>query len=61
MVCLFPEVAHDPKQAQLLVEGTAVRLGAALDPEGAMLEPGPEALIRLLRGLARDLADCLGA
>lgn len=61
VVCLFPEVAHDPKQAQLLVEGTAVRLGAALDPEGAMLEPGPEALIQLLRGLARDLADCLGA
>lgn len=61
VVCLFPEVAHDAKQAQLLVEGTAVRLGAALDPEGMMLEAGPEALTQLLRGLARDLADCLGA
>ncbi len=58
-VCLFPEAAHDPKQAALLVEGTSVRLGGVLDPEGALVEPGPGAYAATLQGLADVLTDCL--
>lgn len=59
VVCLFPEAAHDPKQAALLVEGTSVRLGGVLDPEGALVEPGPGAYAATLKGLADVLTDCL--
>lgn len=58
-VCLFPEAGHDPKRAALLVEGTSTRLGAALDPEGVALQPGPALYGDLLRGLALSIADCL--
>jgi zinc transport system substrate-binding protein len=60
VVCLFPEVQHDPALAEQLVEGTAVKLGGALDPVGSSLEPGPGAYAALLTGLARTIADCVG-
>ena len=60
MVCLFPEVQHDPALAEQLVEGTAVRIGGALDPVGSSLEPGPGAYAALLTGLAEVIADCAG-
>lgn len=59
VVCVFPEAGHDPKSAALLIEGTDVRLGGALDPEGSMIDPGPDAYETLLRALAGTLADCL--
>ncbi|MBK5946595.1 zinc ABC transporter substrate-binding protein [Rhodobacter veldkampii DSM 11550] len=58
-VCLFPEAQHDPKQAALLVEGTAVKLGDPLDPSGSSLRYGPGLYEALLRGLADDLTACL--
>ena len=60
VVCLFPEVQHDPALAEQLVEGTGVKLGGALDPVGSSLEPGPGAYGALLTGLAREIADCAG-
>ena len=60
VVCLFPEVQHDPALAEQLVEGTGAKLGGALDPVGSSLEPGPGAYAALLTGLAKTIADCAG-
>ena len=60
VVCLFPEVQHDPALAEQLVEGTGVKLGGALDPVGSSLEAGPGAYAALLRGLAETIAECAG-
>lgn len=58
-VCVFPEVNHSDASARQMAEATGARLGAALDPEGSMLTPGPALYGDLMRGLARDLAECL--
>ena len=58
-VCIFPEANHDAKLLTQIAEGTAITVGAALDPEGAALPPGPALYPNLLRGLATTLADCL--
>lgn len=60
VVCLFPEVQHDPALAEQLVEGTGVKLGGALDPVGSSLEPGPGAYAALLTGLAQVIVECAG-
>lgn len=59
--CLFPEAGHDPKRAEILVEGTTTRIGAALDPEGRMVEPGPGLYAALLHNLAKAIAQCQSA
>jgi zinc transport system substrate-binding protein len=61
VVCLFPEVQHDPALAEQLAEGTAVKIGAALDPVGSSLEAGPGAYAGLLTGMAKAIADCAGS
>lgn len=58
-VCIFPEVQHDPKLVAQLAEGTPVKIGAPLDPEGSQLEPGAGLYAELLTGLATTLTDCL--
>ncbi len=58
-VCIFPEAQHDPRQIAALVDGTPVRLGGALDPEGSSLPFGPELYPALLTGLATTIVDCL--
>ena len=59
-VCIFPEVQHDPALVAQMADGTGIRVGAALDPEGsASGETGPAAYPALLTTLARTLADCL--
>lgn len=60
VVCLFPEVQHDPALLEQLAEGTGVRIGGALDPVGSSLESGPGAYAALLRGLAATIAGCAG-
>jgi zinc transport system substrate-binding protein len=60
VVCLFPEAQHDPALLEQLAEGTAVKVGGALDPVGSTLEPGPEAYAAVLRGIAETLLDCAG-
>lgn len=60
VVCLFPEVQHDPALVDQLAEGTTVKIGGALDPVGSSLDPGPEAYAAHLTGLATTIADCAG-
>lgn len=60
VVCLFPEVQHDPALVEQLAEGTSVRIGGALDPVGSALDAGPGAYAALLGGIARTIADCAG-
>lgn len=61
VVCIFPEVQHDPTLVEQLAEGTAVKIGGALDPVGSSLEPGPEVYAALLSGMAKTIADCAGS
>lgn len=58
-LCLFPEAGHDGKQVEQMAEATGVKLGAALDPEGAALERDALIYPALLQGLATTLSDCL--
>lgn len=58
VVCIFPEVQHDPALVEQLTEGTPVKIGGALDPVGSSLEPGPDAYAALLTGMARTISDC---
>ncbi len=57
-VCVFAEPQFEPRLVETLVAGTPVRTGE-LDPVGADLEPGPDAYLQLMRGLADDLVGCL--
>ena len=59
IVCLFPEVQHDPALLTQLSEGSPVRIGGALDPVGSSLEPGPAAYETLLHSIADTLTTCL--
>ncbi|WP_092898484.1 zinc ABC transporter substrate-binding protein [Rhodobacter sp. 24-YEA-8] len=61
VVCLFPEAGQDPALAERVAENTGVRIGAALDPVGTAMQPGPELYTLLLTSTARHLADCLSA
>ncbi len=58
--CVFIEPQLDPKLVRTAAEGSGARI-ATLDPVGSLLEPGPGLYPALIEGLARDLADCLGA
>ncbi|SOB92568.1 zinc ABC transporter substrate-binding protein [Rhodobacter maris] len=59
VVCAFPEAQHDPKQIEILLEGTQVKLGGALDPSGSALSFGPGLYSDLMQGLADALSACL--
>ncbi|TQS71694.1 zinc ABC transporter substrate-binding protein [Rhodobacteraceae bacterium] len=59
VVCAFPEAQHDPKQLQLLVDGTVVHLGGALDPSGSSLDYGADLYPELMQDLADTLTECL--
>ncbi len=56
--CVFSEPQFAPRLVETLVEGTSAR-AAALDPLGAKIAAGPDAYVRLMRALARDLRACL--
>lgn len=58
-VCLFPEVQHDPAQIAQIAEGSAARVGGALDPVGSSYDPGPGMYGALLTGMAGTIASCL--
>lgn len=61
VVCLFPEAGQDPVLAERVAENTGVRIGAALDPVGTAMDPGPDLYTLLLTLTARHLAECLSA
>ena len=56
--CVFAEPQFQPRRVDAVIEGTTARAGT-LDPEGALLEPGPNAYETLLRNLATGLKSCL--
>ena len=56
--CLFPEANQPEDFVRVVAEGSALRIGAPLDPEGLMLDPGPGLYAALLRELAQAIADC---
>ena len=58
-VCIFPEVQHDPKLVNSIVADTGVKAGAALDPSGSSMDPGPGLYPALLTGLSDTLVACL--
>ncbi len=59
VLCIFPEVQHDPALVAQLAEGSDARVGGALDPVGSSLKPGAGAYAALLKGMARTIADCV--
>ncbi|WP_415182229.1 zinc ABC transporter substrate-binding protein [Phaeovulum sp.] len=59
VVCAFPEAGHDPRPVTVLVEGTGVHVGGALDPSGSGLPYGPALYEGLLGQMAATLAECL--
>lgn len=56
--CVFAEPQFKPKLVAAVTEGTKARSGT-LDPEGALIEPGPAAYNTLMRNLAAGLKACL--
>lgn len=56
--CVFSEPQFQAKLVAAVTEGTSARAGT-LDPEGALVEPGPRAYETLLRNLATGLKTCL--
>jgi zinc transport system substrate-binding protein len=59
VACVFPEVNHSSRYITVVLEGTDVRLGAELDPEGSLLDPGADMYAALLRNMAQAIADCV--
>lgn len=57
--CAFPEYASDPKLIQTAVEGTDVRLGDQLSPEGGAAAAGSGLYADLLTGMAGTITACL--
>lgn len=56
--CVFSEPQFQAKLVAAVIEGTSARSGT-LDPEGALIEPGPGAYAALLQNLAAGLKSCL--
>jgi len=57
--CVFAEPQFQPKLVAAVTEGTRARSGT-LDPEGALVAPGPHAYTTLLKNLTAGLKTCLG-
>lgn len=58
-LCIFPETGQDPKMVQTIAADSGARIGGALDPEGAGLEPGPQLYSAILSDMAKTLIACL--
>ena len=56
--CVFAEPQFDKRVVDVLTEGTSARQGV-LDPEGADIEPGPNAYRQLIERLADNMVACL--
>jgi zinc transport system substrate-binding protein len=57
-VCVFREPSFEGKIVDNLIEGTGAKSGV-LDPEGALLPPGPELYFQLIENIAAGLEKCL--
>lgn len=58
--CVFGEPGTPTATARNLSESTGIRLGQ-LDPEGLLVESGPESYFQQMQGLATAIAECLSA
>ncbi len=58
--CVFAEPQYQARLVTAVTEGTTARAGT-LDPEGALIEPGPGAYDKLLRNLASGMKSCLAS
>lgn len=58
-VCIFPETQFDPALVTQMADGTDIRVGGPLDPEGSTLPPGPGLYAALMTDLAETIASCL--
>ncbi|MDO5612368.1 MAG: zinc ABC transporter substrate-binding protein [Paracoccus sp. (in: a-proteobacteria)] len=59
IACIFPEPISNPRLIAAITEGTAIRTGAPLDPEGTAQNQGADLYPAMLAGLADALAGCL--
>ena len=59
IACAFPEAQHDPKMVSILVDGTPVKLGGALDPAGSTLPYGAGLYEALMQKTADTITTCL--
>lgn len=58
-VCIFPEAQFDPALVTQMADGTDIRVGGPLDPEGSTLPPGPGLYAALMTNLADTIASCI--
>ena len=58
-VCAFPEYAHDAGLITTVTEGSDIRTGGELSPEGGTLSPGAGQYEVLLTQMADTIVDCL--
>ena len=58
-VCAFPEYAHDASLITTVTEGSDIRTGGELSPEGGTLSPGAGQYEVLLTQMADTIVDCL--
>nr|WP_205049019.1 zinc ABC transporter substrate-binding protein [Paracoccus sp. SY] len=58
-ICAFPEYGSEPKLVQAVTEGSSIRAGSELMPEGGDLEPGPQLYGQILAQMAGTISDCL--
>jgi len=58
--CVFHEPQFNPPVVRTVIDKTAAKPGV-LNPEGAGLEPGPDAYFVMMRANAQALRDCLGS
>lgn len=56
--CVFAEPQFQSSLVAAVIEGTSAHAGT-LDPEGALVDPGPAGYVTLLDNLARGLSACL--
>ncbi|MCZ0961117.1 zinc ABC transporter substrate-binding protein [Paracoccus benzoatiresistens] len=57
--CAFPEYGSDPKLVQAVIEGSDVRLGKELSPEGGDLTGGNDLYTSIMTQMGLSLAACL--
>lgn len=58
-ICIFPEAQFDPALVTQMADGTDIRLGSPLDPEGSTLPQGTGLYAALMTNLADTIASCL--
>jgi zinc transport system substrate-binding protein len=57
--CIFPEAQFDAALVTQMADGTGIRVGGPLDPEGSTLPQGPGLYATLMTNLADTIASCL--